>query len=328
MQSFPQSLEAIKQSNPDLFDEEARRPPDERDLTIESEEFEFPDEKELGRKESLEQRERSSRPPGLPDPPRNDDPWDREPESEDYDRDNPRAREERRGFENRPTRAGLETLAVYLPFHFYPEGEWGVRFFEAPIVRYTDRLHNRLRNAGVPISWLRTLKLAVYSVARHEFTHYLTELHALQLELVKGGRVYRPYWDSVYKPTYPGADCLEETVANYWTWHNALIKNPAARREVFRDVLRATPALAYSLGADLNANEVREFEDKLAAQVTRCVPRPSNPPAVWGMLPRPYVQPWTRYENVTYAMNRSAGGILASYLNPKPARKTIRIFHR
>jgi len=69
---------------------------------------------------------------------------------------------------------------------------------------------------GLPFSLGYSVKIVVYAVARHEFTHYLFELFALQLELLSGRRFYRPYYDQVYKRTYPTINCVEETVANYW----------------------------------------------------------------------------------------------------------------
>jgi len=196
------------------------------------------------------------------------------------------------------------------------------------MARFTDRLRFACLGHGLTYSWGDVLKLASYAVARHEFMHYLVELEALDLELKLGRRFYLPYWNSVYKRTFPGPECLEETVANVWSWDNAVIKESRQLERLYRLILGSTSLLAYARGAILDRVSVRPIEDELAAQVYQCAMMPKSPPPVWGSVPRPYVQPWTRYENVSFTMNRTLGGLLGAILSTRPLRKTIRIFHR
>jgi hypothetical protein len=207
-------------------------------------------------------------------------------------------------------------------------GTWGVRFFERPMARFTDRLHRACHRKGLTYSWGEVLKIATYAVARHEFVHYLVELEALDLELKLARRFYVPYWNSVYKRVFPGPECLEETVANVWSWDNSVFKQRRALESIYRRVLSSTPLPAYARGASLDRVSVRPVEDELAAQAYQCSATPKAPPPVWGSIPRPYVQPWTRYENVSFTMNRSLGGVLGRILGARPLRKTIRIYHR
>ena len=123
-----------------------------------------------------------------------DDPWGYEYENA-VDEDSARRREEIAPFEDRPTRTGMELLAIYLPFHLYPKGSWGVLFFELPFLRFAKRLHRLLRTDPRFRRPQIALKLAAYSIARHEFCHYLSELHATDIELRTGRRVYKPYFD-------------------------------------------------------------------------------------------------------------------------------------
>jgi hypothetical protein len=102
-------------------------------------------------------------------------------------------------------------------------------------------MYSEFLRHGLHESPARVLKMAFYSVARHEFHHYLTELEALDLELKQGRSIYRPYWDHVYKKTYPDADCLEETVASLWNWDNPVVHDPVAVQMIFRDAIRANP---------------------------------------------------------------------------------------
>ena len=157
--------------------------------------------------------------------------------------------------------------------------------------------------------------------------HYLTELFGLQLELLQGRQFYRPYYDQVYKKTYPATACIEETVANYWLLDNHVISNPAILEKIFHSIV-ARSVGAYAAAVNYDRVSIRAKEDSLASQVNQVVTAPPTVPPLWGQLPRPYFQPWTRYENIDWTMNRSSGGILAPILNARPLRQTIRIYHR
>ena len=85
-------------------------------------------------------------------------------------------------------------------------------------------------------------------------------------------------------------------------WDNDVIRSPAFLQKLFRDEMRLMPWAAYARGADLDATSVRGVEDRLNAQLLQCVDKPQAAPPVWGALPRPYHQPWTRYENVSSAL--------------------------
>ena len=63
------------------------------------------------------------------------------------------------------------------------------------------------------------------------------------------------------------------------------------------------------------------------AQANQCNPNPVGVQPIWGSLPHPYVQPWTRYENGQWMMAQSSGGILASQLGGNALRNTMQIYH-
>ena len=94
-----------------------------------------------------------------------------------------------------------------------------------------------------------------------------------------------------------------------------------------RRIIKSCPFDAYRNGGTLDSEDVRPVEDQLLAQSNLCAIHPNPVPVIWGTLPRPYVQPWTRYENVDFMMTRSARGKLATQLNASPLRKTIQIYH-
>ena len=120
---------------------------------------------------------------------------------------------------------------------------------------------------------------------------------------------------------------MEETIANYWLFDNSVIRSPAPLQWLFRDLVRSSPG-AYGEAAVYDDKSIRNAEDKVAAQVNHVAVSPPDVPTLWGQLPRPYVLPWTRYENVDWTINRSAGAILGPILNARPLRKTMRIYHR
>jgi hypothetical protein len=307
MDTFSAALARAKTDYPQLFDETALVEPKEVELSVEVTDFQAPTIEELRKEVTGEV------PARLLEEDVSD--W-REAPVEDSDDDTATRR-------TQVGQTAVELLAVYLPFHFYPDGHWGIRFFERAMWWYTKRL--AALHGTIPT--FQMLKIATYSVGRHEFLHYLVELEALDMELKTGRRIYRPYWDKVYGAVYPTPDCLEETVANVWAWDNAAIRSPRALQQVFRSEMGKTGG-AYGAGAKYDAQQVRVLEDRLNAQLLQCAVQPVDAPPVWGGLPRPYVQPWTRYENVSFSMTKSLGGQLSGLLNAGPLRKTIRVFHR
>ena len=259
----------------------------------------------------------------------NDEPfiWD-EPEPEiGAMEESAEAQRQRAPYENRPRQVGMEILAIYKPFHLYPKDEWGVLFFEKKMLNFCNRLMPYFQSLGLGFTPPIAKKMITYAVARHEFLHYLHELESLELEMTKGGQVYIPYFNSVYERTYPGSNCVEETVATVSQWDNNVMRTSVGVQQYWRYVISCMPAPAYSNAANFDHEDIRPTEDKLVAQANQCNPSPTIIPQVWGSLPRPYVQPWTRYENVQWMMMRSGGGIFAAQLGGRALRKTMQIYH-
>ena len=251
--------------------------------------------------------------------------WEQiEPELQAFEESDEASRQ-REPYGQRQRQVGIELLAIYRPFHLYPKGDWGVLFFERAMINFCRWLFPYFLYVGYPPYTAK--KMITYAIARHEFTHYLNELKAFESELTRGGQIFLPYLNSVYKATYPNNDCIEETVACVWQWDNAIMRSPANLRDLWRKVIKTCPFDAYRNGGDLDRQDVQPIEDRLSAQSNQCAIHPKNIPPIWGALPRPYVQPWTRYENVYFMMTRSGGGVLASQLNSGPIRKTIQVFH-
>jgi hypothetical protein len=188
MASFPDVLKRVRDDYKDYFDEASRRPPEEDDRRVEVVDVEIPRPKEFDRRQQMDE------PLELPGQGR---PWwEIEPDEDDFERDTPRSRAERDGFDRGDTRVGIERLAVYLPFHFYPQDHWGVRCFERPMGHFAGNMYREFLRHGLHESPARVLKMAFYSVARHEFHHYLTELEAARSRAQTGTQ----YLSSVLGP--------------------------------------------------------------------------------------------------------------------------------
>ena len=220
-----------------------------------------------------------------------------------------------------------ETVFLYKPFHFYPKGHWGVLFSERGLASFAiSKMYPAIRRAGLLYSAYETLLMATYALGRHAMRQYLAELESLRLELNGGKKYYKPYFDRVYRPTYPGLDCVERSVDSFWTWGNDEIKSPARLREVFKAEIATWPP-AFAEGTRHDRESVTELEDLLAAQINQCAVKPANPPEVWGFLPHPHGSSWTRYDAVPWMVTRSLGGRIAAVLNGGPVRKTIAVHH-
>jgi hypothetical protein len=221
-----------------------------------------------------------------------------------------------------------DTIFIYRPFHFYRKGHWGVLFSERGLADFAiNRIYPEVVKKGLPYSNYETLLIATYALGRHAMRQYLAELDALRLELNDGAKpFYKPYFDTVYKPSYPGIDCMESTAASFWAWANDEIRSPKELRDVFKSEISLW-GTAFAEGTKHDRNSVTDLEDALAAQMNRCVVNPLAPPEVWGFLPHPHGSSWTRYDAVPWMMTRSLGGGLAAVLNAGPIRKTISVCH-
>ena len=182
---------------------------------------------------------------------------------------------------------------------FYPEGHWGIRL-ERPMWAFASRLAKLY--PSIPRRQL--LKIAVYGVARHEFCQLPHRTSGFAIRVAgTPPPVWRLDFDDVYAPAYPGPDCFEETIANVWASDDPALRTPRALQEVIRGELRRAPGhTAQALISTRSTSSV--------GGLSQCADSPIGDQAGvrtdrWGVLARPYVQPWTRYENVSFTMTRS-----------------------
>ena len=135
MNRFAEALSEIRERNPQLFDETALRPSLVEDSGVTVSSIDIPTAEELKKINQyiIEDQNFVLQTKNYPPTP-SQEPWAVEPDEEDFDRGE-RVSAERRGFQE-SSKVATELLAIYLPFHFYPDGVWGVRFFERPVLQF------------------------------------------------------------------------------------------------------------------------------------------------------------------------------------------------
>jgi hypothetical protein len=112
---------------------------------------------------------------------------------------------------------GADTLAYYLPYHFYPEGIWGVYLRTKGILELAAELKATPITNGSDAA----IRAAQITLFEHEVFHCLTEAAATRAEIVVRSPVYHPYfWDRY-------ASFHEEAVANAYAHGTIQRKYPA-----------------------------------------------------------------------------------------------------
>ena len=108
---------------------------------------------------------------------------------------------------------GFDYLAWYVPLHQNGPDAWGIYFHGPRMVRFGQQLRAQLGEPDLqPV-----MTKAVSAVLHHERFHFLVELFATQAEQVCQRAVYEPYKTGVYRPSFPGRECIEESLANAYS---------------------------------------------------------------------------------------------------------------
>ena len=140
--TFSVALREIRKSHSELFEPRALREPGNDQRTAEVTDFPPLTEKETKVRSEKDGPNRS------PESMESGDDWREVPvDEDDFDGDTVDARRERDGYSGGQRQAGIELLAIYRPFHLYPEGEWGVHFFERAMRWFMNLLY---RKAAAP----------------------------------------------------------------------------------------------------------------------------------------------------------------------------------
>ena len=190
--------------------------------------------------------------------------------------------------------------AWYCPIHFFGHG-WGIYLREECILSIGLSIASALSPQEViaaglsrPQLGLYLLRAAFYVLFLHEQFHHKVESFGLRVHVSTQSSKYVPYKKSVYQPTWPSADCLEEGLANADSYLR--LTEPRYRRRI-GPVLRATQSyLRHSFASQPPAyrNGLRYLAQRtfnhglyrLQAQVLEGVLTPTMKSTDWVIAPR------------------------------------------
>lgn len=101
-----------------------------------------------------------------------------------------------------PENPGIDSLAYYLPFHFY-KSDWGIYIRALGI----ERLARELASPKHPVG-ITAIRSAYHILLEHERVHFFCELAASRIEVITDDATYRPYFQD------KSAGEHEEAIAN------------------------------------------------------------------------------------------------------------------
>lgn len=114
---------------------------------------------------------------------------------------------------------GFEAIAWYQAFHTYSDEAWGIYFDAQALDDAVCALADDLRQAGFKRSLdCLASRLVFGMVYQHEAFHARVEAVQTWMELNAGQPRQRAYLDRVYRTLLGTDDCLEEALANHWSW--------------------------------------------------------------------------------------------------------------
>jgi hypothetical protein len=131
---------------------------------------------------------------------------------------------------------GAEAYAVYLPIHFFYNGDklstdWGIYISEKGILKLSLAIREICINlCGEPIVGIEKSdrifnQIAYQTLLRHEMFHFRIEFFTLHAELLTARSIYIPYISNVFSKTRYTDDCLEEAFANIAVLNSDIVKN-------------------------------------------------------------------------------------------------------
>jgi hypothetical protein len=115
-----------------------------------------------------------------------------------------------------------DTLAYYLPYHFYRNGVWGIYLKAKGILE----LAAELKGGPITHGGDDAIGVAIISLFEHELFHCFTELAATRAEVVVRSPVYHPYFFD-----------------RYAAFHEEAVANAYAHREISRKHSGFVPSL-------------------------------------------------------------------------------------
>lgn len=122
-----------------------------------------------------------------------------------------------------------DILAFYRPFHFTPEGDWGIYLLVDRLLEYYLKLKDSLGSRRYLFQSDILLGYIVFEVFHHEFFHHIVESATTSLEIISSAfgnpkPLYRNYFNQSYQ-SQEGLgnhlhDPLEEALANAYAYNS------------------------------------------------------------------------------------------------------------
>ena len=196
-----------------------------------------------------------------------------------------------------------DALAVYLPFHRYPE-QWGIYLLDAGVASLGHDLASIVRLSGHSLTPLEARRAAVMYLFHHEGYHSAVEAFALRSELPLRKPLYRTGLRRLYTEPWVHGQPHEETLATAYGIRKvrANLRFPAPLLDAVILSLRVYMALCpppYS-AADgyLDDSAFDELERSFMEEAIRTSTRKALPASAWTMgtyLMSPLLQRNRRY---------------------------------
>lgn len=196
-----------------------------------------------------------------------------------------------------------DALAVYLPFHRYPE-MWGIYLLDAGVASLATDLQRIMRLLGSSISNREALKLAQVYLFHHEAYHCAVESFALRCELPMRRPVYRTGLRKLYVQPWSWGEPHEETLATAYGIRKVRdnLRLPPADLTAAIDALRVYMTWCsppYAAGVSyLSDTQFDELERQFMEEGLRLSTRRALAPSAWTMgtqLMSPLIQRNRKY---------------------------------
>ena len=176
-----------------------------------------------------------------------------------------------------------DSLAFYLPFHYYHPGWWGVYLIYEGVLWLAGDI---MKRSNFNLSNRRAFESARLFLYYHEAFHHKVECFATRLELTHRRPFYKTGFERYYQKTLGTDECLEEGLANASALKDSLgrSKDAQANDALIEYVLSCPPG--YNRGNEFR-KELPEIRSALAEDNQRvCLPHlPQKDPGVWLSAP-------------------------------------------
>ncbi len=200
----------------------------------------------------------------------------------------------------------FDVCAWYSAMHTHGY-DWGITILGNCVKRFAAEIRQYVGDGGTTSSRShhgfvlahQLIEAAFFALFQHELFHHKVESLAIRLEIVRGANCYLPYERNVYRPTFLTDRCLEEGLANafsyLWVKKNGRKFLGADARDATIAWMEATvPHHPPGYRQDLKKLSRSDFDDThalLATQISEGVETPFQDPrelALANQMTRPF----------------------------------------